>query len=70
MPFEQSFEIIKELLGEKILKEALDTNKIYPSKLQQKKDTKWCQTIKIIGAKGCWVLPPSLFPWCVSVLLV
>ena len=49
MPFEQSFEIIKELLGEKISKEALDTNKIYPSKLQQKKDTKWCQTIKIIG---------------------
>lgn len=49
MPFEQSFEIIKKQLGEEKFNKALNIKNLYPSKIEEKKDTKWCQTIKIIG---------------------
>ena len=49
LSFEQSFSMLKELLGESTLNNALDISSSYPSPLADCKDTQWCKTIKIIG---------------------
>ena len=49
LSFEQSFAMLKDLLGETCLKDAMDISKPYPSPLKNTKDTSWCKTVKIIG---------------------
>ncbi len=47
--FEQSFAMLKQIVGEKELNRAFDISTPYPSPIVNQKDTKWCQTAKIIG---------------------
>lgn len=49
MTFEQSFQMLKKVLGEKVLEKAMDISYVYPSPIIKKTDTSWCKSIKIIG---------------------
>ena len=47
--FEQSFAMLKKLLKPNVLDKAFDITTPYPSPIEDKKDTRWCKTAKIIG---------------------
>jgi len=49
LSFEQSFDMLKQILPESELKKAFDVTASYPSPLVGHKNTKWSQTAKIIG---------------------
>lgn len=49
MSLEDTFEILKSLSSSSLLQRALDITKPYPSCVSAKKDTKWAQTLKIVG---------------------
>ena len=49
LSFEQSFVMLKKLLEPNVLDKAFDITKPYPSPIEDKKDTRWCKTAKIIG---------------------